>query len=169
MISLSQNKIWYEILDNREMKEFLGWMLWASISTYRNDEGTVFDEEYFAFWEHYYHLEKLAKNRGVSAYPSDCPHGMREMTLRQVLPRYLSPSRYSRTNAATKDRIILDSPQMKYYSMIKDVKEVEFLCGETNAHLIANLQEFGIKYRFLGIPVENWDMWKSKPEYRGDK
>jgi hypothetical protein len=67
--------------------------------------------------------------------------------------------------------IILDRPLKDYLNRIlsNNVKQVIFLCGEcSGAHLINNLREMNIHYVFRDIPVEQWDKWKTRPEYYGD-
>lgn len=164
LLSLDSNKDKYSALSRDEMRELLGWMHFAAVATYRNDEGTTFDAEYDAFWEHYRFLESLAQSRGIRAYTNDCPTGMRDQTFLEVIPRYL------RSRSMSSKIAILDKPLMQYQSLIRDYEEIQFLCGAAEtAHLTIFIKESGIKYRFLNIPFEDWKRWKSKPEYKGDK
>jgi hypothetical protein len=180
----------YAQIPNNEIRELLGWMHMAAIVSYRNDEGTFFNDEYYAFWEHYRFLQELAKGRGVTATTNDCPKGLVSWTLYTVLPLYVRskpapekkksegfvksilksfrrPSDSSQQTSSS-TRIILDRPLIKYYDLAKHYEEVLFLCGDSGgAHLIRNLGELGIKCEFLDIPVQEWSKWKSKREYKG--
>ena len=68
--------------------------------------------------------------------------------------------------------MLLDIPNMKYFVRIMSYPRpthVDFLCDNREAaHLIRNLNEFGIYYRFLNVPVEKWGEWKKRPDYKGD-
>ena len=167
--SLENSKIWYKKLNKSEIKELLAWMHTAARVTYRNDDGTEFNEEFYTFWQHFNFLKKFAQEKGIKVYATYCPRGMIEMTFPEVISIYLDPMRYSRHKKSISKKIILDFPRMKYFSLISNVEEIVFLCGEKMGHLITNLREFGIKFRFLDIPVKNWDSWKARPEYKGEK
>ena len=68
--------------------------------------------------------------------------------------------------------MLLDIPAMKYFVRVISYPRpihVDFLCdSREGAHLIRNLNEFGIYYSFLNIPVEKWGEWKKRPDYKGD-
>lgn len=162
-----QEKQRLDNLPEEELRTMYRWMQRASISTYRNDEGAMFDTEYYSFWDHYRYIKKLATARGISPYGA--PGGRRSgygqsESFYEFKNKMVSPS----TETFGANTIILDQPLIAYSSICQETDEVLFLCGPRGAaHLITVLKEFGIKYSFLDRPREEWDTWKKKPNYRG--
>lgn len=74
--------------------------------------------------------------------------------------------------------ILLDKPEMKYAKLVSKYCEVcdfvliDFLCSpisETSHFACVILAaESNLKYRCLGIPVEQWHEYKKLPHYKGE-
>jgi hypothetical protein len=71
--------------------------------------------------------------------------------------------------------IVLDQPSMQYLGILGTLCEqcehvhVDFLCsfiGQTS-HFAICLQGYGITYRCLDIPLNEWEEWKKRPNYQG--
>jgi CheY-like chemotaxis protein len=175
---------WHQCIPNRyarlsktQVKELLGWMHGAAITTYRNDEGTVWNSQYNKFRKYYYSLKEFAKEQKIDAIISDCPRGYESLSFDSVVYYYLYPGishpliASEQVGLAHGTTIILDIPYIHYHLTImraakSGVKRVIFLCGShQSAHLSKILREMRISTRFLDIPVKEWKDWKEMPEY----
>ncbi|WP_430968339.1 hypothetical protein [Spongiimicrobium sp. 2-473A-2-J] len=163
-----QEKQQLDTLSREDLRALFQWMIKASISTYRNDEGALFDAEYYSFWDHYRYVKKLATVQGIP------PHGLSRGDRSGYAHQSQSFYAFKRsimagsTDSMAPGTIILDQPLIGYSSICQKADEVLFLCGNRGAaHLITLLREFGIKFTFLDRPREEWDSWKKKPNYRG--
>lgn len=74
--------------------------------------------------------------------------------------------------------VLLDKPEMKYANLVRDNCKlydfviIDFLCShisETSHFACVILAvESNLKYRCLGIPVEQWHEYKKLPHYKGE-
>ncbi len=75
-------------------------------------------------------------------------------------------------------KVILDKPLTQYLGLLgtaskNGVVHVDFLCGdprEGDIHFFVILRENGtdITWKYLNIPINEWDEWKKRPEYKGE-
>lgn len=154
----------YERLSDTDLLCLAGTMMYGGLTSYRNDEGTDFNNDYYRFWEHHSFIQGLAEDRNLRVNIGDCPSGLRGASFTEILATLVNRASSSRI-------IVLDRPLMSYYTRAtgSGMAKVHFLCGTCEgAHLIRILREFGIAYTFLDIPVEHWESWKGRPEYGGD-
>ncbi|HAX88664.1 MAG TPA: hypothetical protein DCY91_20970 [Cyanobacteria bacterium UBA11370] len=75
-------------------------------------------------------------------------------------------------------KVILDKPLRQYLGLLGTASKngavhVDFLCsdsGERDLHFFVLLGENGndITWKYLNIPINEWDEWKKRPEYKGE-
>jgi hypothetical protein len=73
--------------------------------------------------------------------------------------------------------IVLDKPLYQYISILSTLHNqykhvyVRFLCDgpiPPTSHFSIWLQECGIMHECLNIPVNEWEEWKKRPDYKGE-
>ena len=176
MVLSSDEKYRYLALSSNQIQRILGWMNHAAVFKYRNDEGTVFNQEYYTFWQHYRFLKNLAEDRNLDVNDTNCSQSNKNLSFNEFICLYFYPScphpSLSKIPFSYK-KIILDKPFVDYCLPIRNscVEKIFFLCcadGLQSSHLLILLREERLKYEFLNIPVDEWKDWKGRPDYKGD-
>lgn len=88
------------------------------------------------------------------------------------------PPRYHILIISSVNHILLDKPEMKYANLVGEYCKlynfvlIDFLCSHIsdNSHFACVIlgEQINLKYRCLGVPVEEWHEYKKLPHYKGE-